>query len=338
MILIMNKMLYVLVLMVIALASCKNEPATPENKVVLDAWNDGAIKTQITKFLERDTVDIPIKDRIAVFDMDGTIACETPLWFEMYCAVAKMNDNLKSNPSLIDEMEYKCAERLYKDPKSKCVREHWSTPEANYIDSIIWKAFEGVSHEEYVKYCTNYLTTAVNKDKKMVLGDMFYKPMVQLLHLLLEKHYKVYVVSGSVQGVIWSIVPQKTPLKERKQLVGTRQILTPKYTASGTKFIIKKGIFTPKNNNAGKSENIYSKLGVQPIFAFGNTTGDFDMLQYAITHPRKGVGFMLNHDDKREYVYPPYHGKPEPDWKERIDSFGGVVVSMKNDFKKVWIK
>jgi hypothetical protein len=303
---------------------------------VLKSWQEGIIKNKIIDFVERDTFDIPVKDRIAVFDMDGTISCEAPLWFEMYCAVAKLNEDASKNPALLQYKSYQYGKILYKNPADTSVHNNWVSDKGNYIDSMIWKAFEGDYHESYVSYCTNYLTTAENTDKKMILGDMFFKPMLELIDYLKSNYYKVYVVSGSVQGVIWSIVPIKTSLKQRKHLSGTRQIIKPDYSNNETKFIIGKGIFTPKNNNAGKSENIYSRTGKQPVFAFGNTTGDYDMLQYAITNEHNGIGLMLNHDDDKEYIYPPYHDQPEPDWKKRINNFGGIVVSMKDNFKAIW--
>lgn len=316
------------------LLSCHHNPST-QISPKLASWNEGPIKESIIKFVERDSKDIPVADRIAVFDMDGTIACEAPLWFEMYCAVAKLNDKLSQDPSLLQYKWYEYAAKLYKDPADTSVHNNWVTSDANYIDSMIWKAFEGDAHEYYIDYCSNYLNSAINPDKNLMLAEMFYAPMLELITYLQDHQYQVYIVSGSVQGVIWSIVPQKTALT-RSQLLGTRQILKPNYTSPRTEFIIQSGIFTPKNNNDGKSENIYARLGKEPVFAFGNTTGDFDMLNYAINSKYKGVGYMLNHDDSREYLYPPYHGKAEPDWKSNLSSFGGIVVSMKEDFKSVW--
>ena len=319
-----------------ALVSCNNA-SYRQNSPVLPSWVDGPIKDTILKFVQRGIHDIPVEDRIAVFDMDGTIACESPLWFEMYCAVSKLNDDLQEDSSLLKIKSYQFASLLYKNPADTFVQQNWVTATANYIDSMIWKAFVGEDHESYVSYCKNYLSAAVNKDKNLVLGDLFYAPMLELISYLQENSYQVYIVSGSVQGLVWSIVPDKTTLT-RQQLVGTRQLLEPDYSDGTTKFIIKKGIFTPKNNDAGKSENIYAKLGKEPVFAFGNTTGDFDMLHYAINNKHKGLGFLLDHDDSREYIYPPYHGKPEPGWREELESFGGVVVSMKNNFKNIWGK
>jgi hypothetical protein len=326
--------LIILTIGVIIISSCTTKPATPKN-LELSSWKESPIKESIIKFIERDTKDIPIEDRIAVFDMDGTIACEAPLWFKMYCAVAKLNDDLSQDSTLLRYKWYAYAAKLHQNPADTSVQNNWVTKNANYIDSMIWKAFEGDSHEYYVSYCSKYLNAALNTEKNVVLAEMFYAPMLELISYLQCNSYQVYIVSGSVQGVIWSIVPQKTSLT-RPQLLGTRQILKPDYSSPKTQFIIQSGLFTPKNNNDGKSENIYARLGKEPIFAFGNTTGDFSMLHYAINSKHKGVGFMLNHDDPREYIYPPYHGTTEPNWLSTLTSFGGVVVSMEENFNSVW--
>ncbi len=332
----MNRNIIITWLAIITLTSCNNTPVKNESKDALSSWKDGFIKTEITNFVKRDTLDIPIKERIAVFDMDGTVVCESPLWFEMYCAVAKLHEAIKKDATLLKNKTYQMANALYKNPANSMVHASWVTREENFIDSMVWKAFEGEDHEDYVDYCTQYLNTTINSDKDMILGDMFYKPMLELITYLQNNHYQVYIVSGSVQGVIWSIIPEKTSIKERSHLIGTRQILEPNYDGNVTKFRIKKGIFTPKNNHNGKTDNIYSQLGVQPVFAFGNTTGDFEMLQYAITNKHQGMAFMLNHDDAREYIYPPYYSSTIPNWRNDINSFGGVIVSMKDNFKDLW--
>ena len=323
--------LSIFVLLTISLFSCKKD--TP--KVELASWEEGSIKTSILNFIHRDTLDIPVEDRIAVFDMDGTIACETPLWDEMYSAVAKLNEKLEKDSALLKDPTYMFAKLLYINPADTFVHNNWVNKNGNFIDSMVWKAFEGEEHEYYVSYSTAYLKTTINSDKKMLLADMFYKPMQELIDCLTAHYYQVYVVSGSMQGVVWSIVPEKTGIN-RSRIIGTRQIVQPKYSTGLTQFTIQKGIFPPKNVNAGKSDNIYARIGKTPVFAFGNTLDDYDMLNYAITSKHKGVGFLLNHDDSREYIYPPYHGAPDLEWESKLKSFGGQVVSMKSDFKIVW--
>jgi hypothetical protein len=313
--------------------SCKQSDPLP-------SWNDTSIKKSILQFISNDVKSIPVEDRIAVFDMDGTIACETPLWFEMYAAVNGLNQQSAKNPDLLKYPEYQYAQKLAVNPFDTSVTNHWVSSQGNYIDSMVWKAYAGVDHEAYVDSARQYLTKTKDPKYGMPLAKMFYQPMVELIQLLKDNQFKVYVVSGSMQGVIWSVCPQTIGL-ERMNLIGTRQIQVPSYNPAQkhTSFIIQKGIFPPKDDNNGKSLNIYSHIGKVPVFAFGNTNGDFGMFHLTATSKYPHVEYLLNHDDStREYAYPPYHGTPVPNWQDSLKANGWKQVNMKEEFKTVWIK
>lgn len=306
----------------------------------LQSWNDTPIKQSILKFINVDAKNIPIEDRIAVFDMDGTIACETPLWFEMYAAVYGLNLQSQKDPKLLKFKEYQYARKLAVNPFDTSVTNNWAGKDTNYIDSMVWKAYAGTDHESYINIARKYLTGTKDPKYGIPLAKMFYKPMVELITLLKKNNFSVYIVSGSVQGVIWSVCPQ-TIGSERLNLIGTRQILTPKYDtlAKQTFFIISKGIIDPKDDKDGKSKNIYSHIGKTPVFAFGNTDGDFGMFHLTSTSKYPHVAYLLNHDDaKREYAYPPYHGTAVPHWQDSLKTNGWKQVNMKEEFKVVWIK
>jgi len=143
-----------------------------------------------------------------------------------------------------------------------------------------------------------------------------------------------------MQGVIWSVCPQTLGFN-RAHLIGSTQILKPVYQPSDhkTKFIIQKGIFTPKDNGDGKSLNIYSHIGKVPVFAFGNTTGDFGMFHLASTSKYPNVEYLLNHDDAiREYAYQPYYDNADSTWQKTMKDNGWTQVNMSTAFKTVWMK
>lgn len=314
--------------------SCKQG----QQKDPLLSWNDTPIKTSILNYVSKAVKEIPVEDRIAVFDMDGTIACETPLWFEMYAAVYGLNQQSSKNPGLLKYPEYQFARKLAKNPADTSVLNHWATP-INYIDSMVWKAYEGIDHETYVNSARSYLINTKDPKFNLPLSKLFYQPMLELIQYLKAAQFTVYVVSGSVQGVIWSVCPQTLELN-RSNLIGTRQILSPMYKPSEEKtyFIIKKGISIPKDDNNGKSLNIYSHIGKVPVFAFGNTNGDFGMFHLTSTSKYPHAEYLLNHNDSiREYAYPPYHGAPVPHWKDSLLVNKWNLVNMKQAFKKVWM-
>jgi len=327
----------VLLVSILFLSSCgklKNQSVTDP----LPSWNDTKIKKSIISFIADSLKNVAYPMRIAVFDMDGTISCETPLWPEMYVAVAGLNKQLRENPSLIQYPEYKFAQKLAINPGDTSVLNNWGA----YVDSMVWKAYAGVDHQAYIDTAANYMYNERNKNKQynIRLSNMFYQPMLELIRYLKDNHFEVYIVSGSVQGVVWSICPAVLSL-DRDHLIGTEQILKPVYNPKNhkTSFVIQKGIFTPKDDKDGKAENIYSRLGLTPIFAFGNTTGDFGMFHLTSTNPFPHAVYMLNHDDdKREYKYPPYHGAVDPGWQDSLKVNNWQQVNMSTEFKTVWMK
>lgn len=306
----------------------------------LPSWNNTPIKQSILQFIKNDVKEIPVEDRVAVFDMDGTIACETPLWFEMYAAVNELNAQSTKNPELLKKKEYRYAKKLGVNPADTSVTNNWVSSKGNYVDTMVWKAYAGMDHEYYVESARKYLTTAKDMKYNIPLAKMFYQPMVELIQLLKDNNFKIYIVSGSTQGVIWSVCPQVIGF-ERENLIGTRQVLVPSYDKANKKttFTIQQGIYGPKDDNNGKSLNIYSHIGKIPVFAFGNTNGDFGMFHITSTSKYPHVEYLLNHDDaEREYAYPPYHGKEVKNWQDSLKNNGWKQVNVKEEFKTVWIK
>lgn len=311
-------------------------PTTVEEH--LPSWNDTEIKAKIIDYVGLAIVEIPVEDRIAVFDMDGTISCESPLWPEMAVAVQGMVTQLDKNPELIEQKEYRYAKKLSVNPTDTTVLNHWVVGGVNYLDSILFKSFQNTDHESYVNFATKYLEATKAPKYNMTYADMFYQPMLELIDYLKENNFTIYIVSGSIQGVVWSICPQTINL-DRDHLLGTRQILAPIYnTASkNTSFVIKSGIYQPKNDGNGKSLNIYSHIGKVPVFAFGNTTGDFGMFHLTSTSKYPNISLLLNHDDaKREYAYPPYHGHAVHNWQDSLKVNNWLQADMSKEFKTLW--
>jgi hypothetical protein len=328
--------LFILILFSISCTPPKQ--ASPQSDP-LQSWNNTPIKQSILNYLNDSIAKIPVEDRIAVFDMDGTIACETPLWFEMYAAVKGLNDQSKKDPKLLKQKEYQYAVKLAINPFDTSVINHWGP----YIDPMVWKAYAGIDNEVYVDSARAYLSRTKSKDKRfrnMDLANMFYQPMLELIQLLKEKRFSIYVVSGSVQGVIWSSCPQTIGF-DREHLIGTIQLDSAVYVPAqkDTKFIIKKGIYQPKDDKDGKSQNIYSRIGKVPVFAFGNTTSDFGMFRLTSTSKYPNAEYLLNHNDSaREYFYLPWHGTPDPNWQNTMKENGWKQVDMLTEFATVWMK
>ena len=299
----------------------------------LPSWNDTEMKSKIIDFVKKEVPEIKVEDRLAVFDMDGTIACEEPLWLEMYCAVQGLSMQVEKDSSLLSQTMYQYAEKLNKNPKDTLVLNNWGP----YISTMVHTAFAGWDNEAYIDFSSNYVKMATQPDYKMPLSETFYPPMLELLSYLKDNDFQIYIVSGSLQGLLWSVCPDAIGY-DRSHLIGTRQQMVPVYLPNEkTEFILKPDIWEPNNNNDGKALNIYSYIGKTPVFAFGNTTGDFGMFHLTSTNTLPNISFLLNHDDaEREYAYEPWHGKGMPAWRDTMAVNGWNIVDMSNNFKVVF--
>lgn len=307
---------------------CRNTTDDP-----LPSWNDTTMKSKIIDFVENKVPGIKTEDRLAVFDMDGTIACEEPLWLEMYCAVQGLCMQVEKDSSLLSQAIYQYAEKLNVNPKDTSVLNNWGPA----ISTMVHSAFKGWDNEAYINFSSNYVKKATQPDYKMPLNQTFYPPMLELLSYLKNHDFQIYIVSGSLQGLLWSVCPEEIGF-ERSHLIGTRQQMAPVYFPDEkTEFILQPSIWEPNNNNNGKALNIYSIVGKTPVFAFGNTTGDFGMFHLTSTNPLPNISFLLNHDDEeREYAYEPWHGKGMPAWRDTMAVHNWNIVNMSTNFKTVF--
>lgn len=310
--------------------------APQAEQVFLPSWNETPIKQQLKNYIQVEVDKIPVEDRVAVFDMDGTIACERPLWFEMSVAIQRMLDLGESNPTLKETTEYKYAKKLSVNPTDTTVLNNWVVDGKNYLDSLIINTFEGVENEDYVKYAHDYLNKGKDKKYDMVFADMFYQPMLELINELQQKQFQIYIVSGSVQGLVWSVCPQNIGF-DRQHLIGSRQAMKVSFTKGGpVSYVLQKEMLKPRNNYYGKSINIYNHIGKTPVVAIGNTVGDFGMFHMASCSKYPHLALMLNHDDaEREYAYPPYYSG-NPNWQDSIRINKWLRADMSKEFKVVW--
>ena len=310
---------------------------TPQAEhVSLPSWNDTPVKQQLLNYLHVEVDKIPVEDRVAVFDMDGTIACERPIWFEMSVAVQRMLDLAEKDPSLKETIEYEYAQKLSVNPADTSVTNNWVGNGKNYLDSLVLKPFEGVENEEFVQYAHDFLNKGKDKKFDMVYADMFYQPMLELINELQQKQFQIYIVSGSVQGIVWSVCPQNIGF-DREHLLGSRLAMKVSFPKGGpVSYVLQKQKLEPHNNYYGKAINIYNHIGKIPVVAIGNTVGDFGMFHMASCSPYPHLALMLNHDDdEREYAYPPYYSG-NPNWQDSIRVNNWLQADMSKEFKVVW--
>jgi len=235
---------------------------------------------------------IPVPDRVAVFDMDGTLACEWPFSMELYCAY-----------NLAFDKELNCS-----DDKSK-------------VQQSVLDAFNaylpGLTSDSLVRWAQKTTTKIENhciphySPQQKVLSELFYQPMIEVIEYLLKYDFKVYIVSGSSQQFIWGIVQNVPTLStlEPSHIIGSLQ----KYKkfdhrkGKGPRFYLDSANFL-SNVSQGKAINIYNRIGKKPVIAFGNTVNDFDMFSYtSYNNKYKTLCVLINHDSNAlEAEYLPF--------------------------------
>jgi len=287
----------------------------------LTSWVGGphSIKQKIIDFVEKVTdpqsdAFVPESDRLATFDMDGTIICEKPRSIGMVLAIAFLQTIAKESPTLSQVQPYKAA--LDNDGK-------YLGP--NFLQ-VLTTAHMGYPQSAYREAVKEFINTENHPRFQVPYSDLIYQPMKELLAYLKSKNFDVYIVSGSWQGLV-RVVGKETLGFEYSHLIGSKIGLDFQMNNGQSVFLRKGESLEPDNVEDGKPENIQAHIGVKPIFAFGNSSGDQQMYEYASTNHHKHLVLSLDHDDaKREYKYPSSVKFAE----------GWLKVSMKDNFKVVF--
>ena len=307
-----------------------------EEKATLPSWNDTPVKEKLLNFINNDIKQIPIEDRIAVFDMDGTLVCEKPWGIETVVSIHRLLEQGKNDSTVRASVEYQYAKKLHVNPRDTSVLNHTYENGQNYLANIILKPFDGADKEEYIKFATDCLNTAVHADHHLRYADMFYQPMLELVDALKAKQFQIYIVSASMQGIVWSICPQELGLK-RDHLIGIRHPKQVAFSPDGQiSYKIKAGMMSPVNSYEGKTINIYDHIGKMPVLAVGNAYSDFGMFHMTECSTFPHLALLLHHDDaEREYVYSPTHGG-NINWQDTLQHYNWLQADMSKEFKVVW--
>ena len=299
----------------------------------LPSWQDGPAKAAIVQFV-RDVTDessksfVPPAQRIAVFDNDGTLWSEQPVYFQ----AAFMLDRLKAAaPDHPEWRENPAYQALVSRDEAQLARVGMKP-----VLELLAAANAGMTTEEYGASIKSWLKTAVHPRYKRPYTELVYKPMQELLAYLREHGFQTWIVSGG--GIefmrAWTEAAYGIP---PQQVIGS--IAETRFELQGGEPVL---VREPKvafvDDGAGKPVGIYRAIGRRPIAAFGNSDGDLQMLQYAAVGEGRRLAVIIHHDDtEREYAY---------DRESRIGRLDKlldeakarkwVVVSMKDYWNRVF--
>ncbi len=309
------------------------EKKSSEQATILDplsSWNDTDNKNAIIDFVNQTTTEgssrfIPVDSRIAVFDNDGTLWSEQPLYFEMGYSIDATQEIASQSPE------------LQKKPELKALA---SGDKATFMKSGekgILEAF-AISHtavkpDQFDKMARAWLDTAVNVKFKQKYVDLTYKPMVELLQYLRDHQFKTYIVSGGSSMFIRNFSQEAYGIPS-EQVIGT--MFEAEYKDGSVSL---KPEIWHNDDNVGKPEAIFNIIGKKPVLAFGNSDGDFEMLEWTSTdNALPHLSLLLHHTDAdREVAYDSlsHIGQLKRGLIEGPGK-GWIIVDMKKDFSKVF--
>ena len=299
----------------------------------LPSWNDGPSRQAIVEFVAAVTQEggkdyVAPADRIAVFDNDGTLWSEQPLYFQLIFALDQVKVMAPKHPEWRTEQPYKAA----------IEGDHQALAAAGMggLEKIIGVTHTGMSTEAFSDEVRQWVKTARHPRFKQPYTSLTYAPMRELLDYLRGNGFKTYIVSGGEVEFMraWAQDAYGIP---PEQVIGTTFVTT--FTVQDGKPVLMR---TPKldhnDDGPGKPESINKFIGRRPIFAFGNSDGDLQMLQWTMAgNGRRFAGLVHHTDAKREWAYDRQSkiGKLDKAWDE-AQAKGWVVVDMEKEWKRVY--
>ncbi len=313
----------------VMLASCA--PATESDP--LPSWNDGAAKTNILTFVQHVTDStnagfVSISERVAVFDNDGTLWAEQPMYFQLAFAIDRVRALAPDHPEWSSEMPF--AAILSGDTEALgALTEH-------DIVEIVTATHSGMTVEEFQTAVVDWLSDARHPRFDRPYTELAYQPMLELLDYLRANGFKTFIVSGG--GIdfmrvfiedVYGIPPE--------QSVGSMGALAFEMRDGGPVLVKQPGIDFI-DDKEGKPIGIARYIGRRPIAAFGNSDGDLAMLQYTAAGPGAQLMVYIHHDDaEREWAYDRESSIGRLDkGLDEANERGWTVVSMRDDWRVVF--
>jgi hypothetical protein len=299
----------------------------------LPSWNDGPAKRAIIRLVERVTREggpdfVPVPERIATFDNDGTLWSEKPAYVQVAFTVDRIKALSGSHPEWRDEPLFKAA--IEGDMKPILA----GTPRDRL--ELLATCHAGMTTEEFERVVLDWMATARHPRFGRPYSELVYQPMLELLAYLRAWGFKTFIVSGGGAefmrpwaGKVYGIPPE--------QVVGS-SIKVGYETRDGVPVLVGLPEVEFVDEHAGKPVGIHRAIGRRPVAAFGNSDGDYEMLRWTTGGPGPRLGLIVHHTDAaREWAYDreSYVGRLARALDES-PKYGWIIVDMKDDWKVVY--
>jgi hypothetical protein len=299
----------------------------------LPSWNDGPTKQAIVSFVEKVTEEggpdyVPPDDRIATFDNDGTLWLEQPMYVQLAFALDRVKALAPEHPEWKDEQPFKAV--LESDMKTVAASGEKG------IAELVMATHAGMTPADFQKIVSDWLATAKDKRFKRGYTKLVYQPMLELLAYLRDNGFTTFIVSGggiefvrNFSEPVYGIPPA--------QVVGS-SIKTKYEIVDGEPALMRLPEMNFVDDKDGKPVGINQHIGQRPLAAFGNSDGDFQMLEWTTAGEGPRLGLIVHHTDaEREYAYDrdSTFGRLDKALGAAVEN-GWIVVDMKNDWKTIF--
>lgn len=317
---------------------------TNKDKEVLSLWTENSeAKAALISYVKMVTDDksddfIPEADRIAVFDLDGTLFCETdPIYIDWYMYVYRVLED-ESYKKIATEEQISVANRIRE------AITNGSIPEGLEEDHAVMNAqiYAGMTLDEFKDYVKSFMNQPAVGYNGMTRGEAYYKPMLEVVRYLQDNGFTVYICSGTDRFEVRTLIDGTISVPEQ-QVIGTDVTIVARnqgdtdgldYVFDDNDELVRGDKLIVKNVKMNKVSVIMQEIGRQPVLSFGNSSGDFSMAKFVVNdNPHKSMAFMLCCDDiERENGNVAKAEKMAQICKEN----GWVSISMKNDWTTIY--
>ena len=334
----------VLILLFLLSLSCSTKqpssaPSSTTQPAPLASWKDGPAKQAIVAFV-KDATDknspkyVEPADRIATFDQDGTLWVEHPLYTQAMFALERVHALAPQHPDWKNKQPFKAVLADDQEAMGKFNESDWA--------EILGATHAGMTNSEFLDIAKQWIATAKHPRFQRPYTELVYQPMIEVMDYLRANGFKTYIVTGGGQEFVRSYA-DRTYGVPTEQVVGS-SILTKYEVRDGKGVLLREPKVFFVDDHAGKPVGINLFIGKRPHAAFGNSTGDQQMLEYTQGGEGAQLMMLILHDDAdREYAYGPAGGLPDTkvgtfsqELMDEAKKNGWIVVSMKNDWSRIF--
>jgi hypothetical protein len=317
-----------------ALSGCASAPAAAgAGSDPLPSWNDTAAKQSIVAFVARVTREgsadfVPVAERIAVFDNDGTLWAEQPMYFQALFILDQVKARAPQHPEWQDQEPF--ASVLKGDVRAALAGGETA------LATLLFGTQAGLTTEQFERAVRDWIATARHPTTGKPYTAMTYQPMLELLAYLRANGFKTFIVSGGGLEFMRPWTEQVYGIPP-EQVVGSTGKLKFELR-DGTPVLVKLPEIGFINDKEGKPVGIETHIGRRPLMAFGNSDGDLQMLQWTMAGSGPRFALYVHHTDAaREWAYDreSHVGRLDQGLTE-ANAKGWTVVSMKDDWKKIF--